>query len=73
MHTDAGGEEQVGGQADHRVDMAIFQQLGADAFFCATTEQHAVGQDDGHHAVLLQVVESVQQKAKSAADFGAKP
>ena len=28
---DAGGIEEIGGQTDHRVDVFIFEQLGADA------------------------------------------
>ncbi len=42
-HRNAGREKQVGGQADHGVDVAIFEQLGADAFFRAASEQDAVG------------------------------
>ena len=33
----------------------------ANALFHATTKQHAMGQYDGHHAILLQVMEAVQQ------------
>ena len=68
-HRDAGGVEQVGGQADDRVDVAILQQLGADALLRAATEQHAVGQDDGHHAFVLQEVEAVQQKGEVGGGF----
>ena len=50
---DAGGVEEVGGQADDGVDMAVLEQLGADAFFGTATEEHAVGQDDGHHGFVL--------------------
>ena len=61
---DAGGVEQVGGQADDGIDVPVVQQLGADAFFRAAAEQHAVRQDDGHHAFVLQVVEAVQQEGE---------
>jgi hypothetical protein len=71
---DAGGVEQVGGQADDRVDVAVvLEQLGADAFFRAAAEEHAVGQDDGHHAFVLQEVEAVQQEGEIGGGFGARP
>lgn len=50
----AGGEKQVGGQADHGVDMTVVQQFGANALFRAATEQHAVWKDDRHHAAVTQ-------------------
>ena len=37
-HRDAGGIKQVRWQANHGVDVAVFQQLGLDAFFGAATE-----------------------------------
>ena len=36
--------------------------LRADAFLRAAAEQHAVRQDDRHHAFVLQVVKAVQQE-----------
>ncbi len=50
-----------------------FEQFAADAFFRAATEQHAVRQDDGHHAVLLQEMEAVQQEGKVGGGFGGEP
>src|SRR5690625_5719933 len=38
-HRDAGGKEQVGGQANDGVDMAVLEQFGADAALHAATEQ----------------------------------
>ena len=71
---DAGGIEQIRGQADDGVDVAVLQQLGADALFGAAAEQHAVGQDDGHHAFVFQVVETVQQEGEiGGAILGARP
>ena len=67
---DAGGVEQVGGQADDGVDVAVLEQLGADAFLRAATEQHAVRQDDGHHAFVLQEVEAVQQEGEVGGGLG---
>ena len=67
---DAGGVEQVGGQADDGVDVAVLEQLGADAFFGTATEEHAVGQDDGHHAFVFQEVEAVQQEGEIGGGFG---
>jgi len=54
--------EQVGGQADHGIDISVLEQLRADAFLRAAPEEHAVRQNDRHHALVLEVVESVQQK-----------
>ena len=67
---DAGGVEEVGGQADDGVDVAVLEQLGADAFFGAATEEHAVGQDDRHHAFVLEVVEAVQQEGEVGGGLG---
>ena len=39
----AGGVEQIGRQADDGVDVAVLEQLGADALLRTATEQHAVG------------------------------
>ena len=41
-HRYACGIEQVGRQADHRVDVPVLEQFGADARFHATTEQHTM-------------------------------
>ena len=43
---DAGAVKQVGGQADDAFDVALFDEVFADAGFGVTPEQHAVGQDD---------------------------
>ena len=69
---DAGGEEEVGGLADHRVDVAIFEQLGADALFRAATKEHAVGEDDRHHPFGLQIVKAVQQKGEVSGGLGSQ-
>lgn len=39
----------------------------------AAMEQHAVREDDGHYSVLLRKWERRSRKAKSGADFGARP
>lgn len=36
----------------------------------SATEEHAMRQDDGHHAVLLEVLETVQQEGKVGGGFG---
>ena len=69
-HRDPGRIEQVRRQADHRVDMTIFEQLLADGFFLAAAEQHAVGQDDRHHALIFEVVKSVQQEGEVGGALG---
>lgn len=61
---DARGKEQVGRQADDGVDVAVLQQLFADAGLNAATEKDAVRQDDGHDAVLLQKMEAVEQEGE---------
>ena len=61
---DARGEEQVGRQADDGVDVAVLQELLADAGLHAAAEQDAVRQDDGHDAVLLQKMEAVEQEGE---------
>lgn len=59
---DAGRIEQVRRQADHGVDVPVFQQFLAYALLCPAAEEHAVRQDDRHHAVVFEVVQPVQQK-----------
>ena len=41
-------------------DVPVQQQLLANALFCPATEQHPVRQDDGHHALFFEEVETVQ-------------
>lgn len=67
---DARGVEEVRGQADDGVDMAVLEQLGADAFLSTATEEHAVGQDDRHHAFIFEVVEAVQQEGEIGGGLG---
>ena len=59
---DAGRVEQVRRQADDRIDMPVVKKLAADLLLCAAAKQHAVRQDDSHHAVVLEIVKSVQQE-----------
>jgi len=61
---DAGGVEQIRGQADDGVDVAVLEQLFADLFLGATAEEHAVRQDDGHDALVRQVMEAVQEEGE---------
>jgi hypothetical protein len=60
---DAGGVEQVRREADHSVDVAVFEPLGANLFFCTAVKEHAVRQDDGHHAFVFQEVKAVHNFA----------
>ena len=71
-HRDTCGIEQIGGQADHGIDVAVREQLGEDAFFGATTEEHAVGQDDRHHAFFFEVVEAVQEEGEIGGGLGSE-
>ena len=41
----AGAEEQVGGQADHRIEQVLLDQLLADFAFSGAAEQHAMRHD----------------------------
>jgi hypothetical protein len=59
-YRDAGRVEKVRRQADNCVDVTVLKQLRADALFRPTSEKHTLGKDDGHNAVVLQVVEPVQ-------------
>ena len=52
------------------VSMSVLQQLGADALFRPAPEQHPVRQDDGHHALVLEVVKAVQQEGKVSGRLG---
>ncbi len=61
---DACGVEEIRGQADDGVDVAVFEQLGADALLRTATKEHAVGQDDGHHAFFFQEVKAVQEEGE---------
>jgi hypothetical protein len=47
----ASGIKQISRQANHGIDMAIFQQLGAEALLCTAPEKHAMRQDDRHRAI----------------------
>src|SRR5690554_3772846 len=58
-HRDAGGEKQVARQTYDRIDMAVFEQLGTNAAFHTASEQHAVGQNDSHSALVAEEVEAV--------------
>ena len=57
---DAGGVEEVRGQADHGVDVAVLEQFGSDAFLRSASEEDSMRQDDGHHAFRFQIVEAVE-------------
>lgn len=59
---DAGREEEVRRQADDRLDVVVLDEVLADLFFGAAAEEDAVWQDDGHDAVRLDVVETVEQE-----------
>ena len=59
---DAGAEEDVRGQADDGLNVVILHQVPANSAFLTTTEQHAMGQYDGHDAVVAQMVEVMQQE-----------
>ena len=59
---DAGAEEDIGRQANDRVDVVLFDQVLSDRLFQTTTEQDAVRQDNGHHAVGLEVEEVMEQE-----------
>src|SRR5271167_4328268 len=61
---DAGRIEQVGRQADDGVDVPVVEELATDLRLHPATEQHAVRQDDGHHAVVLEIVKPVQQESE---------
>ena len=61
---DAGREEEVRRQADDRLDVVVLDEVFADLFLGAAAEEDAVWQDDGHDAVLLDVVEAVEQEGE---------
>lgn len=67
---DAGGVEEVGGQADDGVDVAVFKEFATDASLGPATEEDAVGEDDGHGAFLVEVVEAVQEEGEVGGGFG---
>ena len=52
------------------VDLAVVEQLGADAFLGTATEEHAVPQDDRHHAFVFQEMEAVEQEGEVGGGFG---
>ena len=56
--------EQISWQANYGIDMSVFEQLGADALFGTAAKQHAMRQDDGHHALVFEEVKAVQQEGK---------
>ena len=58
---DAGAVEQVGGQADDALDVALADQVAADVGLGIAAEQHAVRQDAGAFAGALERADDVQQ------------
>jgi hypothetical protein len=58
---DAGAVEQVGGQADDALDVALADQVAADVGLGVAPEQHAVRQDAGALAGALERADDVQQ------------
>ena len=69
-HGDTGGIKQVRRQADDGVDVAVLEQLGANAFFRSATEKDAVRQDDGHHSFVFEEVEAVKEKCEVGSGLG---
>lgn len=69
-HRNTRGIKQVRGQADDGVDVTVFEEFGADAFFGAAAEEDAVRQDDGHDAFFLEEMEAVQEKSEIGGGFG---
>ena len=67
---DAGGVEEVRGQADDGINVAVLEQLGADAFLGTATEEHAMRQDDRHHAFVFEEVEAVEKEGEVGGGFG---
>ena len=64
-HDDAGGDagavEQVGGQADDALDVALANEIAADLCLGIAAKQHAMGQDAGALAGALHRADDVQQ------------
>ena len=58
----AGAKEDVGRQANHGLQVVVFNESFADSAFLTAPKQHAVGQDDGHDAAGLEVIKIVQQE-----------
>ena len=50
--------------------MAVIEQLLADLGFHAASEENAVGQDDGHHAVIFEVLKAVQEEGEVGSRLG---
>ena len=62
---DAGAVEQIGGQADDRVQGVLLLDEGlADLGLRRPPEQHPVGQDDGHGPLGVQVVVAVEHEGE---------
>ena len=58
---DAGAVEQIGGQADDALDVALADEVAADVGLGIAAEQHAVRQDAGAFAGALERADDVQQ------------
>ena len=67
QHHDDGGnactEENIGGQTNDSVDIVVVNQIFANRTFLTATEQNAVRQNDGHNALVADVVQVVQQES----------
>ncbi len=64
-HHDGGNacaEENIRRQTDDCLNMVVVNQIFANCAFFTTTEQHTVRQNDGHNAVVTQMVQVVQQE-----------
>ena len=59
---DAGAIEQAGGQADHRIEPALLDEMFARVLFLAAAKQHAMGHHRRHAAVAFQHRQHVLDK-----------
>ncbi|MPM39426.1 hypothetical protein SDC9_86059 [bioreactor metagenome] len=70
---DSGGEKEIGGQADYRIDVVVLQQFFPDTFFRPASEQYAVRQNDRHRTVLGEKMKAVQEKREVRSRLGRDP
>ena len=50
--------------------MAVGEEFASNAFFCAASEEYAVGEDDRHGAFWFEVVEAVEEEGEVGGGFG---
>ena len=72
-HNDGGNasaEEDIGRETNDRINIVFLNQVAADLTLLAAPKQYAMGQNDGHDTVGLEMIEIMKQKGIIGLAFG---